>query len=101
MMIIVIVLFNIDQSIYVPSTTAHVKEPCSSTFFSNFLSRIRPKVIPSTILVASQLDGSDSGSRAQYPNPNGKPVELNRTSMYWGLLLSFVVTLLFSSYFFN
>jgi photosystem II PsbL protein len=39
--------------------------------------------------------------RSQYPNPNSSPVELNRTSMYWGLLLSFVVTVLFSSYFFN
>ena len=38
---------------------------------------------------------------SQYPNPNSSPVELNQTSMYWGLLLNFVVTVLFSSYFFN
>jgi len=34
-------------------------------------------------------------------NPNTQPVELNRTSLYLGLLLVFVTVLLFSSYFFN
>ncbi len=34
-------------------------------------------------------------------NPNQQPVELNRTSLYLGLLLVFVLALLFSSYFFN
>jgi photosystem II PsbL protein len=34
-------------------------------------------------------------------NPNNQPVELNRTSLYIGLLLIFVLALLFSSYFFN
>ena len=33
------------------------------------------------------------------PNPNKQPVELNRTSLYWGLLLFFVLAVLFSSYF--
>ena len=35
------------------------------------------------------------------PNPNTQSVELNRTSLYWGLLLIFVLGVLFSSYFFN
>jgi photosystem II PsbL protein len=35
------------------------------------------------------------------PNPNRQPVELNRTSLYIGLLLVFVLAILFSSYFFN
>ena len=35
------------------------------------------------------------------PNPNNLPVELNRTSLYLGLLLVFVTGVLFSSYFFN
>ncbi|HIK36417.1 MAG: photosystem II reaction center protein L [Geminocystis sp.] len=35
------------------------------------------------------------------PNPNRMPVELNRTSLYLGLLLISVLGLLFSSYFFN
>lgn len=35
------------------------------------------------------------------PNPNRQPAELNRTSLYLGLLLIFVLALLFSSYFFN
>ena len=35
------------------------------------------------------------------PNPNRQPVELNRTSLYLGLLLIFVLGILFSSYFFN
>ncbi|NEQ48613.1 MAG: photosystem II reaction center protein L [Leptolyngbya sp. SIO3F4] len=35
------------------------------------------------------------------PNPNKQPVELNRTSLFLGLLLVFVTGLLFSSYFFN
>ncbi|MBD2778746.1 MULTISPECIES: photosystem II reaction center protein L [Nostocales] len=34
-------------------------------------------------------------------NPNNQPVELNRTSLYLGLLLVFVLGILFSSYFFN
>jgi photosystem II PsbL protein len=35
------------------------------------------------------------------PNPNRQPVELTRTSLFWGLLLVFVLAVLFSSYFFN
>ena len=35
------------------------------------------------------------------PNPNRQPVELNRTALYLGLLLIFVLALLMSSYFFN
>lgn len=35
------------------------------------------------------------------PNPNKQVVELNRTSLYWGLLLIFVLAILFSSYIFN
>ena len=32
---------------------------------------------------------------------NKQPVELNRTSLFWGLLTIFVLAVLFSSYFFN
>ena len=35
------------------------------------------------------------------PHPNKQQVELNRTSLYWGLLLIFVLAVLFSNYFFN
>ena len=35
------------------------------------------------------------------PNPNKQAVELNRASHYLGLLLIFVLAVLFSSYFFN
>jgi hypothetical protein len=35
------------------------------------------------------------------PNPNKQVVELNRTSLYFGLLLIFVLAVLFSSYIFN
>ena len=35
------------------------------------------------------------------PNPNNLPVELNRTSLYLGLLFVFVIGILFSSYCFN
>ena len=34
-------------------------------------------------------------------NLNKQPVELNRTSFFFGLLLVFVLGILFSSYFFN
>lgn len=34
-------------------------------------------------------------------NPNRQPVELNRTSLYLGLLMVAVLGVLFSSYFFN
>nr|YP_009673673.1 PSII reaction center subunit XII [Cuscuta carnosa]QDF46389.1 PSII reaction center subunit XII [Cuscuta carnosa] len=33
--------------------------------------------------------------------PNEQTVELNRPSLYWGLLLIFVLAVLFSNYFFN
>ena len=39
--------------------------------------------------------------RVMHPNPNKQTVELNRTSLYWGLLLIFVLAVLFSSYIFN
>jgi photosystem II PsbL protein len=35
------------------------------------------------------------------PNRNRQPVELNRTSLFLGLLLVAVLGVLFSSYFFN
>nr|YP_009549287.1 photosystem II protein L [Vittaria graminifolia]YP_009549460.1 photosystem II protein L [Vittaria appalachiana]AYW16436.1 photosystem II protein L [Vittaria graminifolia]AYW16609.1 photosystem II protein L [Vittaria appalachiana] len=35
------------------------------------------------------------------PNPNKQSVELNRTSLYWGLLPIFVLAVLSSNYFFN
>nr|YP_009970555.1 photosystem II protein L [Sinopora hongkongensis]YP_009970635.1 photosystem II protein L [Syndiclis fooningensis]YP_009970715.1 photosystem II protein L [Syndiclis kwangsiensis]YP_009995985.1 photosystem II protein L [Syndiclis anlungensis]YP_010560874.1 photosystem II subunit L [Syndiclis chinensis]QNE87985.1 photosystem II protein L [Syndiclis sp. B. Liu et al. 2134]QWL18328.1 photosystem II protein L [Syndiclis sp. ZF61]QWL22199.1 photosystem II protein L [Syndiclis marlipoensis]QNE87 len=35
------------------------------------------------------------------PNEQNQNVELNRTSLYWGLLLIFVLAVLFSNYFFN
>ena len=35
------------------------------------------------------------------PHPNNLPVELNRTSLYLGLLFVFTIGILFSSYFFN
>nr|YP_004891252.1 photosystem II protein L [Larix decidua]BAJ19754.1 photosystem II protein L [Larix decidua]BAK86558.1 photosystem II protein L [Larix decidua] len=34
-------------------------------------------------------------------NPNKQNVGLNRTSLFWGLLLIFVLAVLFSNYFFN
>jgi len=34
-------------------------------------------------------------------NPNNLPVELNRTSLYLGLLIVFTTGILSSSYFFN
>nr|QIB72682.1 photosystem II protein L [Cyperus glomeratus] len=34
-------------------------------------------------------------------NPNEQHVELNRTSLYWGLLLNPVLAVLRSNYFFN
>jgi len=42
-----------------------------------------------------------SGVLMVKPNPNKQSVELNRTSLYWGLLLIFVLAVLFSSYIFN
>ena len=35
------------------------------------------------------------------PNPNNQPVELNRGSLFLGLLLVFTTGILFTSYFFN
>ena len=38
------------------------------------------------------------GAIMSKPNPNKQSAELNRTSLYWGLLLIFVLAVLFSSY---
>jgi len=57
------------------------------------LRRDRSYAIYSTIGETSMAD--------RVPNPNKQPVELNRTSLYLGLLLVFVLGILFSSYFFN
>jgi photosystem II PsbL protein len=46
-------------------------------------------------------DRSDFMPLDRQTNPNKQPVELNRTSLYLGLLLVFVLGILFSSYFFN
>jgi photosystem II PsbL protein len=35
------------------------------------------------------------------PNPNSQPVELNRTTLFLGLLMVFTLGILFTSYFFN
>jgi cytochrome b559 beta subunit len=35
------------------------------------------------------------------PNPNNQPVELNRASLFLGLLMIFTLGILFTSYFFN
>jgi hypothetical protein len=40
-------------------------------------------------------------SKNMAPTTKGQSVELNRTSLYWGLLLIFVLAVLFSSYIFN
>ena len=42
----------------------------------------------------SLADSSSAG-------PMSAQVELNRTSLYWGLLLICILSVLFSSYFFN
>jgi hypothetical protein len=46
-------------------------------------------------------DNKKGGKNMTGPNPNVQAVELNRTSLFWGLLLIFVLAVLFSSYFFN
>ncbi|KAH0453394.1 hypothetical protein IEQ34_017718 [Dendrobium chrysotoxum] len=51
---------------------------------------------------SSSNDKPNSNYRAMtQSNPNEQNVELNRTSIYWGLLLIFVLAVLFSNYFFN
>jgi hypothetical protein len=51
-----------------------------------------------TILFRPSFKNSSFMAR---PNPNKQVVELNRSSLYWGLLLIFVLAVLFSSYVFN
>lgn len=55
--------------------------------------------LPCSSLVAEQLLTLKPMQRNK--NPNTLPVELNRTSLYLGLLFVFVTGVLFSSYFFN
>jgi hypothetical protein len=51
---------------------------------------------------SSSNDKTNSNYRTMtQSNPNEQNVELNRTSLYWGLLLIFVLDVLFSNYFFN
>mmetsp|Transcript_9414 Transcript_9414/g.18968 ORF Transcript_9414/g.18968 Transcript_9414/m.18968 type:complete len:108 (-) Transcript_9414:155-478(-) len=54
----------------------------------------------------AQLQASEQGVQMQAlpePRPNDAmlPVDLNRSSLYWGLLCILVLSVLFSSYFFN
>lgn len=35
------------------------------------------------------------------PNPSMRTVELNRTSALWGFLLTYVLAILFTNYFYN
>jgi photosystem II PsbL protein len=62
--------------------------------FSFLFRRDRCDAIYSTI-------GEKNMADDRVRNPNQQPVELNRTSLYLGLLLVFVLGILFSSYFFN
>jgi photosystem II PsbL protein len=66
----------------------------SSRANSLLLRRDRIDAIYSTI-------GEKNMADDRVRNPNQQPVELNRTSLYLGLLLVFVLGILFSSYFFN
>jgi len=61
--------------------------------FNNFRNRLESKNIPRPTFSNKFLMAR--------PNPNKQVVELNRTSLYWGLLLIFVLAVLFSSYIFN
>ena len=57
-----------------------------------------------TLLDATEISESPVLLKAlPEPRPNDAmlPVELNRTSLYWGLLLICILSVLFSSYFFN
>jgi hypothetical protein len=51
--------------------------------------------------IAGSFNDNQDSNRKYISNPNEEPVELNRSSFYWGLLLFFVLAVLFSSYFFN
>ncbi|RWR97904.1 cytochrome b559 subunit alpha [Cinnamomum micranthum f. kanehirae] len=58
------------------------------------------------LAVPTQCSSSNDKPNPNYrattqSNPNEQSVELNRTSLYWGLLLIFVLAVLFSNYFFN
>ena len=57
-----------------------------------------PSAVP--WLPCSSFDAEIMGLQRNQ-NPNNLPVELNRTSLYLGLLFIFVIGVLFTSYFFN
>ena len=59
--------------------------------------------IPTVFFLAHWLPCSSfaADTMQRSPNPNNLPVELNRTSLYLGLLFVFTCGILFSSYFFN
>mmetsp|Transcript_41088 Transcript_41088/g.94528 ORF Transcript_41088/g.94528 Transcript_41088/m.94528 type:complete len:100 (+) Transcript_41088:85-384(+) len=69
-----------------------------------------------TALRGAAGKGSFTGSETEYinvptvamqalpeprPNDNMLPVDLNRTSLYWGLLTILILAILFSSFLFN
>jgi len=74
-------------------------------------------VVTSPALRASRQAGAFAGEQPEVagavsatarsalpdPRPNDAmlPVDLNRTSLYWGLLTILILSVLFSSYFFN
>ena len=81
-----------------------IKQPISYPIFTFRWLAIHGIAVP-TVFFLGAITSMQFIQRQEFnmsgPNPNKQPVELNRTSLFWGLLLIFVLAVLFSSYFFN
>lgn len=86
-------------------TNANQNQPISYPIFTVRWLAVHTLAVPTVFflgaIAAMQFIQRQEKSMDRSRNPNKQPVELNRTSLYLGLLLIFVLGILFSSYFFN
>ncbi|CEL95478.1 unnamed protein product [Vitrella brassicaformis CCMP3155] len=100
--------FAIDTRIDLSRAAFINPAPIGSASGSRALSRTAsPQGIGSPLLAPLLgLDGSDASATALSMADDAPPgsrasVDLNRTSFFWGVLLILILSVLFSSYFFN
>ena len=87
-------------------TSGNPNEPITYPIFTVRWLSVHALAVPSVFflgaIAAMQfIQRQETPMADRTPNPNKQPVELNRTSLFLGLLVVFVTGLLFSSYFFN
>ena len=85
--------------------TGNSNQPVSYPIFTVRWLSVHALAVPTVFFIgaiaAMQFIQRQVNRMEKAKNPNRQPVELNRTSLFLGLLLVAVLGILFSSYFFN